>query len=180
MMEDKQYKEIIKTTRTKEVIGLVGPKRVGKSTYADKLQETTKGVIMSFADPIRRLTDSYTSFHPEKSKEDFRPVLQGIGDVCRGYDRDFFVDCMVSNIIDITTVFNNIVGCGQAVELDPETVIIDDVRYMNEALICDKVIILSREGVDYTEEHSSENGFDSNDIQTLLDSGVQVVFETLE
>lgn len=114
-----------KLTYQRHIIGIAGPKGVGKSWVANRLCENViGGSIYSFADPIR---DALKAFgvcfdHKEKIQHPFgktpRQMAQTFGtEWARGMVKDsLFIDLMEDRILSTG-----------------EHVIIDDVRFDNEA-----------------------------------------------
>lgn len=132
------------------VVGLTGAKGVGKTTYANylkkRLEEFGKEVIiLSFATLIKDIFhDIDDEYHITqlRGKEHMRRHYQKCGDLMRSADKDIFVK--YTNKICVSD------------ENDDKIIIIDDVRYENEAGITDIMVRLERDEVDYTMEHSSE------------------------
>ncbi len=162
MEELKEYKKMLHEEFDR-VIGFTGPKRAGKTTtarqYKRKLElEGAKVVTVSFASPIKYLTKYYEDII-KFDKEEIRCVYQGVGDVCRDYDKNFFVISAIEEALSLTNDFDS-----DDNDYTEYVLIIDDIRYYNEAFICHEVYYVSRYGIDYNNEHSSEKRLSSNKI----------------
>jgi broad-specificity NMP kinase len=124
---------------SKKIVGICGPKTVGKSYLASSIRHglvNYKVEIMSFATPIKEVVGV------SDNKEKLRIKYQQYGDMKRKENKAYFVDI----------VRNKISNC------DADIIVLDDIRYQNEADICDILIELSSRNVIYTNEHSSEVG----------------------
>lgn len=158
-----------------EVIGITAPKGTGKTTYAIKEAKEDGGLVLSYATPIkdylinnRKLTNlpllykvklefirlRFNMVKDYRNKEGVRKYYQKVGDICRSYNEDYFIEIMMHK---------NVV-CDK---MGVKKVYIDDVRYLNEANLCDRVIRLHRDGIEYTNEHSSENEIDGIDVEII-------------
>ena len=151
------------------IIGLAGPKGVGKSTVAQQLERKLSDqgyetLVRSFADPIRDAAKAVGFEHSylvdPALKEVKHPVLgmsarsfmQGLS-FARALNENIYIASMAQRI-----AFEEPYG-------GITYVIIDDVRFDNEAKWINenggKVFELVRRGVDYTYEHESETPVDS-------------------
>lgn len=151
----------------KRIISLTGPKGVGKSTIAGKLTQSAflqKPVtILSFADPIKgmaKLLLRPEAMLPEnKDTTDYgicgrspRYIMQTIGTEWgrKCVHMDIWVEVMRLRIKNSTA----------------KTIIIDDLRFENEAdMILNlgaRIFLVERVGVEYTHEHISESPLDSS------------------
>lgn len=159
------------------ILGLKGPKTVGKSTYASKIQEVNDYYVLALAKPIKDIVHStitnlstdeafsiYSSYLDEshinemnellsklilgvkngeyslEDKESIRYFYQKVGDIMRDYDINIYIK------IFLDTAYSQ----------DCKFILCDDIRQFNEAFMCDKLVNLSRDGVEYTNEHVSE------------------------
>ena len=150
------------------IIGLAGPKGVGKSTYANQLvfdmykkQDWSDAImIISFASPLKEMLGCIVHKDYIEDKERIIPnlgvsarhCLQTLG---TEWGRNLISD---SIWIDITR--------HRIEESDANVFIIDDVRFDNEAeMIRDmggEVWKLSRSGVNENDAHISESGVSDN------------------
>lgn len=148
---------------TKRVIGLAGPKGVGKSTFASQLifdlykNGTETGVIMSFATPLKQMLGCIV--HEDYIKEDKEKIIPHLGVSARHCLQTLGTEWgrnTISNDIWVNLAKHRIE------ETYHEVVIIDDVRFDNEAkMILDmggEVWNLSRDGVGGGDAHISETG----------------------
>ena len=156
--------------RNIKIIGLAGPKGVGKSTVAQQLERKLSDqgyetLVRSFADPIRDAAKAVGFEHSylvdPALKEVKHPVLgmsarsfmQGLS-FARALNENIYIASMAQRIA-LEEPYGGITY-----------VIIDDVRFDNEAKWINenggKVFELVRRGVDYTYEHASEHPIDAD------------------
>jgi len=141
--------------RIPKLIGLTGPKGVGKSTYACKLTGFW-GEVMSFAEPLRQMAEQIVprDYLTNKKEEVVpwlgvtgRQILQTLGtEWGRALDSQIWVKIAESDLA----------------KNDSSPIIFDDVRFPNEAEMIRRrggqVWRLTRAGVVSDDTHSSENG----------------------
>jgi len=138
------------------IIGISGLARSGKDTFANLLLESTRGIKIALADPIKRFAQELWGFSDDalwgpsenRSKEDPRypgltprKALQTIGtDICRLIDKDVYSRAAF-NIATVLLTEKNItytpqMGLTQDMYTYPpdpfDLVIISDVRFFNE------------------------------------------------
>lgn len=171
----------------KIIIALTGPKGVGKSSIAKKIesQDWQDRCILSFAEPLRRMVSHLMPMQnmtdPELKEAPIdwlggktpRQILQSLG---TDWGRN-----MVSPTIWIDTMRRIIT------EQAFDTIIIDDCRFENEADMVREmggiVVGLEREGIAYTGEHASEMPVkadmivDAGDIAKAARAIEQIAFE---
>ena len=151
-----------------KIIGMVGPKGVGKTTFANQLANHTgcQGAVLSFADPLRVMAmamgiESKQLVMPELKHELIpelgvtpRHVLQSLGTEWgrKCIHPDVWVWAMQRQIERHVADYH--VGSGDVL------IFIDDCRFANEAQWIlnhgGMLIEVERDGVEYTGEHSSE------------------------
>jgi hypothetical protein len=153
--------------RKVKIIGMVGPKGVGKTTFANQLANHTgcQAAVLSFADPLRVMAmamgiDSKQLVLPELKHEVIpelgvtpRHVLQSLGTEWgrKCIHPDVWVWAMQRQIERHVAEYH---GSGDVL------IFIDDCRFANEAQWIlnhgGMLIEVERDGVKYTGEHSSE------------------------
>lgn len=153
--------------RKVKIIGMVGPKGVGKTTFANQLANQTgcQAAVLSFADPLRVMAmamgiDSKQMVLPELKHEVIpelgvtpRHVLQSLGTEWgrKCIHPDVWVWAMQRQIERHVAEYH---GSGDVL------IFIDDCRFANEAQWIlnhgGMLIEVERDGVKYTGEHSSE------------------------
>lgn len=178
------YLEGIKTNKEYFILGLKGPKTVGKSTYAAEIQNENDYFVLALAKPIKDIVHStietldladafkiYKKYLDEEhqtemnnllvklivgvkdgrytleEKESIRYFYQKVGDIMRDYDINIYIKIFLDN----------------AYAQDKKFILCDDIRQFNEAFMCDKLVNLSRDGVEYTNEHVSEMDYTENE-----------------
>lgn len=185
-----------------KITGLKGPKTVGKSTFAaNKYQLKDEYFIIALAKPIKDIVhgvvetkdiaSSQKVYEPYLTgdnledmnrlmrfllseveagiatlavKESLRAFYQSVGDIMRAQDPDIYIKILLDTVAS----------------QDIKDIIVDDVRQYNEGFLCDELVLLSREGVEYTNEHISEMDYTSDEYQELALAGVHLVFTKLE
>jgi len=163
------------------IIGLAGPKGVGKSTYANQLvfdmyktREWSDAIrIISFASPLKEMLGCIVHKDYIEDKERVIPnlgvsarhCLQTLG---TEWGRNLISD---SIWIDITR--------HRIEESDATVFIIDDVRFDNEAKMIremgGEVWQLSRGNVGGSDDHISESGVSSNLISKHVDLDSELI-----
>ena len=138
------------------IIGLCGPMGVGKSTYARKIAEEQDGVIYSFADTLKEMLAVLVGRHPVYENKSHpiewlggvtgRSLLQSLG---TEWGRN-----MVGSDLWVRALEQKFQSSYAPLRL------IDDLRFENEAHMVRRlggeVWLVKRDGVEYTNEHSSE------------------------
>lgn len=170
-----------------KIIGLAGPKGVGKSTYANQLvfdmvartpctaPDLAKIRIMSFASPLKEMLGCIV--HEDYIKEDKERIIPHLGVSARRCLQTLGTE-WGRNTIN-SDIWINITK-HRIEESDAKIFIIDDVRFDNEAkMILDmggEVWKLSRENIGGDDDHISEAGISDNLItkNVSLDSCEQV------
>ena len=146
------------------VIGLTGPKGVGKTTLAHRIG----GTIISFSTPIKKMLEVILpriNIYEEKEKPlpgfpegiTARTLLQSLG---TEWGRLHYPDIWVNFVEEKVAEEIGIWKYNHVYREFPPRIIIDDVRFRNEAEMIRRhdgeIWRLKREGVDYSEDHASE------------------------
>ncbi len=159
----------------KRIVGLAGPKGVGKSTFANQLafeyyQEGFESVVrvMSFATPLKEMLGCIV--HDDYIKEDKERIIPHLGVSARYCLQTLGTEWgrnTISHNIWVNIARHNIE------ESDSQIFIIDDVRFDNEAkMILDmggEVWNLSRDGIGGADGHISESGVSKELITKTID-----------
>ncbi len=152
--------------RMPKLVGLTGPKGVGKSTYANSLTGYW-GEVMSFAEPLRQMAEQIVPRdYLTENKEEVIPwlgvtgrqILQTLGtEWGRALDSQIWVKIAEDHLA----------------KNDSSPIIFDDVRFPNEAEMIRKrggqVWRLARAGVKNIDTHSSEDGIPDELIDRHID-----------
>lgn len=141
----------------KRVLGFAGLKFVGKTTAAKAIQSMYNEhvEVHSFATPLKDLCkELFGLTHKQMTdpitKETVDPrwnltprqIMQNVGKMFRDtFGKDFWVNKMYFNLIQSRA----------------KIILIDDVRYENEAKICDHLVCIYRESSTLQDPHESEN-----------------------
>jgi hypothetical protein len=174
----------------KKVIAFTGPKGVGKTTFANyfadwailELSELTYASVCSFAQPIKEmlkpLLDSWAFNAENKEKAEFglcgktpREMLQTLGTEWgrKLIGKDIWLEVMKDRISDSKS----------------NLILIDDLRFVNEAEFLKAnydttIILLKRDGIEYTGEHASEQPLPEYFIDEVIDLKNGVAFDSGE
>ena len=155
-------------TPENKLIALTGPMGVGKTTYAKKLAEEMDGVIYSFASTLKEMLVTLVGRGPiYEDKEspivwlpewNGRRLMQKLGDEWgrTEIDNDLWVRVMEYRFHSSYAPVR----------------IIDDLRYPNEAHMVRRlggeIWLCEREGIEYSNSHSSEKGLPTDLIDRLV------------
>ena len=145
------------------LLGIAGPKGVGKTTFKNTLlDKLPDSISIPLAAPLKNCCKAIFPDLDLDNKEDpylhrdflgqefasARKILQIVGtDIFRAYKKNIW--------LDIHALFVKNQKC--------KVVIVDDVRFDNEATYIRNngfLVHLKRNGVNYTNEHTSEKGVD--------------------
>ena len=150
------------------VVGLHGPKRTGKDTVAkglrDKVwfQQKEHAHLDSFAQPLYRCVSALTGLvleqlQDESAKETLWTISTAPTQSLVGWSPRKLLEFIGTQVVRDQLGANHWVELMKARLANRHTglTIITDVRFGNEAQICDAVIELRREGVDYDDGHIS-------------------------
>ena len=159
----------------KRIVGLAGPKGVGKSTFANQLafeyyQEGYESLVrvMSFATPLKEMLGCIV--HNDYIKEDKEKIIPHLG-VSARYCLQTLGTEWGRNTINHNIWVN--IAKHNIEESDCQIFIIDDVRFDNEAkMILDmggEVWKLSRDGIGRADGHISESGVSKELITKIID-----------
>lgn len=161
------------------IIGVIGKKGSGKDTVCDYLESKYKVKKYSFAKALKEFCMkefrlSYDEVYDQKDKEKPllklnnhtpRVCLQDIGVIFRKFNPNFWVDKVITQINKDSEIFNSIA----------------DVRFPNEADICDLTIRISRPGYN-GDDHESENALNNHktDFVIINDGSLQDLHDKIE
>lgn len=150
------------------LIGITGKKFNGKDTVADYIVKEYNGTKLSLAYPVKEICMRYLGYsldelyHPDKKEEEVthfpfitpRKAMQFVGGVFRELSPDVWIEYLKSN-------------------LDKDKLnLIADVRYPNEANICDIVIRVIRPEIVNDDTDKSENSLDDYETTfTVINDG---------
>ena len=159
----------------KRIVGLAGPKGVGKSTFANQLvfeyyQEGLEDIVrvMSFATPLKEMLGSIV--HEDYIKEDKEKIIPHLGVSARHCLQTLGTEWGRNSIN--SEIWINIAK-HRISESEAQVFIIDDVRFDNEAkMILDmggEVWNLTRDGIGGGDEHISEAGVSKELITKEID-----------
>lgn len=150
------------------LVGITGKKFNGKDTVADYIVKEYGGNKVSLAYPVKEICRKYLGYsfdelhNPERKEEEIthfpyvtpRKAMQFVGGVFRELSPDVWIEYLKRN-------------------LDRKALnIIADVRYPNEANICDIVIRVIRPEIVANDTDKSENSLDNyNATYVLINDG---------
>lgn len=149
------------------IIGLAGPGKVGKSTTAKsavasfaKLFPDIRVIRYAFATPIYEMAASITGWEIDKLKDlkykelawtvETAPLPCLIGWSPRSFLQRIGTECFRQNISDRFWIDLSLKKVSEY-----DIAIIEDARFENEYKVCDIVVELEREGVEYARNHAS-------------------------
>ena len=151
----------------KLIIAFTAPKQTGKTTACRAIEAQHAANTHSFADPLKEFGKLIfpAAFMNEGKEQVFAPVgfsyrdfAVHTGDTWRKLNQDVFI-----NILKHRVELSN-----------SNVILIDDLRYENEAKAIREmgglIVRLSREGIEYTGEHATEQALDNS----LIDDSVDV------
>lgn len=155
----------------KKLIGLAGPKGVGKTTTAEWIADTHNALIVSFAGPIKTMLCAMgvpsESLYGKK-KEQAIPHLGYTGRYLMKSLGEEWGRNMIHKDLWVRIA-------KEAIENANRSIVVDDVRRENEAeMIRDMgglVICLSRPGVQYEADHPTETELPSSYVDFYVDLG---------
>lgn len=130
-----------------KIIGLTGKAGSGKSVASQLLHDKFHYKRFSFADPIKNLAYEYFGWDGEKGVRG-RRLLQVLGtEAGRNYDPDIWVKKLRHMILDYDR--------DQALFMEDTKIIIDDVRFDNEAGLVHELggKVIRLEGASYYGDH---------------------------
>lgn len=141
----------------KKVLGFAGLKFAGKTTAANAIQSMYNEhvEVYSFAYPLKQMCkEMFGLTHKQMTdpitKETVDPrwnltprqIMQNVGKMFRDvFGKDFWVNKMYFNLIQARS----------------KIILIDDVRYENEAKLCDVLCCIYRDSNTFKDQHESEN-----------------------
>lgn len=144
------------------IIGIAGPKGVGKTTVAKAIVKTVEGRVMSFADPIRDMMDALmmhtgipnVADYLHRDKDRAIPQLQG-------RNMRYLMQTLGTEwgrVLVGTNLWTDL-AAARARKYEG-LVIFDDVRFPSEVAMIEReggfIIGLKRSGIEYEMTHASE------------------------
>lgn len=156
--------------RPPTIIGLTGYAGSGKTLTADLLAESYGAIKVSFATALKAIAndlpvvDSLVAYWgPEQAKRDHgvvREMYQKLGEGVRRVLGEYvWVDHLQSRW-----------SSPEGDLWDASLVVIDDVRYPNEAAVCDWVLHVERDAVGPLNGHESEQGVSDLPVDLWIDN----------
>ena len=154
------------------IVGLTGKAGSGKGTIANYLVDKRGFIKMGLADPIKRMLNDRFGWEPSYWED--REWKEAPHE-CNGYDggREYFSPRSWAQWL----------GTEVGRRLDPDiwvralsvrlaqssgNVLIPDIRFDNEAVLADRVILVVREAAPPVSKHSSENGVSSRYVDHVV------------
>ena len=125
------------------VVGLCGPAGCGKTTIANLVADSyfARGAtgwrptsVISLADPLKAALRAL-GLTKKDNPSVYRTMAQRLGDLCRATDPDFFVRLWRRAWEDFPTIYRRGI------------ILIDDIRFPNEAPLCDILLVVRRPGL---------------------------------
>ena len=152
------------------IIGLTGYAGSGKTLTADLLAESYGAIKVSFATALKEIANDLpvvdrliADWGPEQAKRDHavvRETYQKLGEGVRRVLGEYtWVDHLASR-------WNSPEGDLR----DASLIVIDDVRYPNEAAVCDWVLHVERDAVGPLNGHESEQGVSDLPVDLWIDN----------
>lgn len=149
------------------VLGLVGPKGVGKSTVADYLEQEHGFLRISFAEPLRAMLLAFGLSSDELGEGKEKPLIRFFGPDTKITPRHLMQTLGTEwgrNLVDreiwtkhLRNQIEKVAKGGSGFDI-----VIDDVRFPNEALVIEelggKLVRIERTGFEFSAEHESEKG----------------------
>lgn len=179
---------------TPYVIGVCGKARSGKDTFAQMLTKELAGrtregyavfaTVRSFATPLKSMLATLLSYTITEDEEQLTAMLYGdakeieipsIGKSPRQMMQTLGTEWgrgLVDDNLWITTMTNTIAAAGGPLwkDADRTFVVIPDVRFDNEAAICDTIMEIQRDDAEAVTEHDSEAGINPYLIANTIDN----------
>jgi hypothetical protein len=171
----------------KKIIALTGAKTVGKTTIAKAVQAwAIDSKIVSFATPIKEMLWQMGIPYEALNGKDKEAIIPELGkssrELMQSLGTEWGRDLINRNIWVFAMQ-------KQIERTKEEIIIIDDLRFENEANWVltrgGKIIKLQRDGIDYNDQHSSEQPLLSNFITTTinatnLEDGINEAIDQIE